>query len=354
MTTPATPKLSVVITNYNYAGFIGRTIDSVLSQDVPVELVVVDDCSTDTSRDVIMSYGDRLIPVFQHVNQGQGAGFNAGFPYTTGDLVHFLDADDILLPGAARKIIENYDPSVAMYQYRMRYTDLEDKLGGFFPPLEMPMANGDVSARLRDIGSYAGTITSGMVFPRWALEKIMPVDSKNFAYGGDGYLTAAVPLYGPVRAIDEVICAYRLHPSQHTQFAKVYAKRGRWRIEHHQARFKTIRDHAARLGLPVADDLGERDPDHLQERLISLMFEPDLHPVPGDTRRSLLAGLKRANKVQYGAKALPRNAWWILIDLLPDPAARTLLSWKIDVAARPVWLNTLGRTLRKRLGLITG
>ena len=354
MTTGSAPKLSVVITNYNYAGFIARAIDSVLSQNVKVELVVVDDCSTDNSRDVIASYGDRVIPVFQPVNQGQGGAFNAGFPHTTGDLVLFLDADDFLLPGAAWIIQSNYDPAIAMYLYRMHYADADDELGGFFPPLEVPFATGNVSAQLRDIGSYSGTITSGMVFSRKALEQVMPVDAKAFAYGGDGYLTATVPLYGPVRGLDQAICAYRLHPSQHTQFARVYAKRGRWRIEHHQARFRTIREHAARLGLPVADDLGERDTDHLQERLISLMFGPDEHPIPTDTRANLLAKLKRANRDRFGSKALPRNAWWILIGLLPAGAARTVFSWKIDVAARPAWMNRLGRTMRRRLGIVTG
>jgi glycosyltransferase involved in cell wall biosynthesis len=64
MTTSAAPKFSVVITNYNYANFIARAIDSVLSQDVEIELVVVDDCSKDNSREVIQSYGDRDHPGF--------------------------------------------------------------------------------------------------------------------------------------------------------------------------------------------------------------------------------------------------------------------------------------------------
>ena len=130
MTTSAAPKFSVVITNYNYANFITRAIDSVLSQDVEIELVVVDDCSTDNSREVIQSFGDRVIPVFLAENVGQGGGFNAGLEIATGDLVQFLDADDFLLPGAANRILANYDPKVAMYLYRMRYADLEDNLGG--------------------------------------------------------------------------------------------------------------------------------------------------------------------------------------------------------------------------------
>ncbi|MEZ6012813.1 MAG: glycosyltransferase family A protein [Hyphomonas sp.] len=354
MNTSKTPKLSVVITNYNYAAFVGTAIDSVLSQDAGIELVVVDDCSKDNSREVIRSYGDRVIPVLQDVNQGHGGGFNAGYARTTGDLVMFLDADDFLLPGAAATILSNYDPAIGMYLYRMNYADEHGTLGGLFPPPQVPLADGDVSAQLREQGHYSSTITSGLVYTRAVLEKVMPMDSETFRQGGDGYLSATVPLHTQVKGFDTPISAYRLHGSQHSQFAKAYAKRARWRIGHQQACFACIREQSARLGLPVAADLGERDPGHLQERLVSFLFEPELHPVPADTRRGLLAKLRNANRERFGAKALPRNIWWILIGVLPGPAAQTLLSWKIDVAARPVWLNTLGRTLRKRLGVVTG
>src|SRR3990167_6113302 len=96
-TAPA-PALSVIITNYNYARYLPTAIENVLSQDEAIELIVVDDCSTDNSRDVIEPYGDRLIPVLLPVNRGQGAGFNAGFAKAHGELVMFLDADDFLLP----------------------------------------------------------------------------------------------------------------------------------------------------------------------------------------------------------------------------------------------------------------
>ena len=353
MTTFAAPKLSVVITNFNYADFVGTAIDSVLSQDADIELVVVDDCSKDNSREIIQSYGDRIIPVLQAVNQGHGGGFNAGYARTTGDLVMFLDADDFLLPGAVQTILANYDPEIGMYLYRMNYADDKGALGGLYPPLEVPLADGDVSAQLREVGHYSGTITSGLVYTRTALEQVMPMDSEMFRQGGDGYLSATVPLHAVAKGFDQSISAYRLHGSQHSQFAKAYAKRARWRIGHQQDCFACIRDHAARRGLPTADDLGERDSGHLQERLISLLFEPDQHPVTTDTRKGLLSKLRGANRERFGSKALPRNAWWILIGLLPAGAARTVLSWKIDVAARPAWINNLGRTLRKRLGIVT-
>ena len=353
MTTSDSPKLSVVITNYNYADFVATAIDSVLSQDIEIELVVVDDCSKDNSRDIIRSYGDRIIPVLQEVNQGHGGGFNAGYARTTGDLIMFLDADDFLLPGAAKTIISNFDPDIGMYLYRMNYADAEGQLGGLFPPPQVPLADGDVAAQLREKGHYSGTITSGLVYTRSALEQVMPMDSETFRQGGDGYLSATVPLHAAAKGFEEPISAYRLHGSQHSQFAKAYAKRARWRIGHQQACFACIRDHSARQALPTADDLGERDTGHLQERLVSILFEPDQHPITSDSRKSLLGKLRAANRERFGNRALPRNVWWLVIGLLPDSAARTVLSWKIDVAARPAWMNNLGRVLRKRLGIVT-
>ncbi|MEW5858968.1 MAG: glycosyltransferase, partial [Cyanobacteriota bacterium] len=58
------PFVSVIINNYNYGRFISEAIDSVLNQTYPhIEVIVVDDGSTDNSREVIASYQDKIIPV---------------------------------------------------------------------------------------------------------------------------------------------------------------------------------------------------------------------------------------------------------------------------------------------------
>ena len=352
--TGAAPKLSVVIANYNYADYVGEAIESVLSQDVDIELVVVDDCSTDHSRDVIAPYQDRAKVVFFEKNQGQGAGFNAGFAHTTGDLIMFLDSDDFMLPGAAQTILDNYDDETALYLYRMHYADIEGNTYGLFPPPEVPFGAGDLSPVLRDIGSYPTTVTSGMVGGRKALEQAFPMDPNDFGYGADGFLANIIPLYGKVRGMDEVISAYRQHASQHSKFRQVYGKRARWRIYHHDMCFKAIREHAARQGLDVASDIGMRDPQHLQERLISVMIEPDQHPDSPDTKASLLKALRDANTARYGGKkGLAKNVWWIAIGLAPGALGKTLLIWKIDEHARPKWLNASGRWLRQRFGIVT-
>ena len=105
----AAPLVSVVINNYNYARYLAQAIDSALGQTYPgTEVVVVDDGSSDGSRDVIAAYGTRVVPVLKE-NGGQASAFNAGFAASRGDVVLFLDADDCLLPTAAAHRADRVD-----------------------------------------------------------------------------------------------------------------------------------------------------------------------------------------------------------------------------------------------------
>ena len=87
------PALSVIINNFNYGDFVGAAIDSALDQGDGVEVIVVDDGSTDAFTSVIARYGTAITAVLQE-NAGQAAAFNAGFTASSGDVVVFLDADD--------------------------------------------------------------------------------------------------------------------------------------------------------------------------------------------------------------------------------------------------------------------
>ena len=80
-------RVSVIINNYNYGHFLGAAIDSALTQTyAPIEVVVVDDGSTDDSRNVIAGYGSRIRAVLK-VNGGQASAFNAGFAASTGAVI---------------------------------------------------------------------------------------------------------------------------------------------------------------------------------------------------------------------------------------------------------------------------
>ena len=93
------PLVSVVIPCFNHGRFLPEAIESVLAQTYPwIEILVVDDGSTDNTREVAAQY-PHVRYVYQH-NQGLSAARNTGIRHSTGDFLVFLDADDLLYPGA--------------------------------------------------------------------------------------------------------------------------------------------------------------------------------------------------------------------------------------------------------------
>jgi len=91
-------RVSAIIPCYNYGKYLPRAIDSILAQTRPVsEILVVDDGSTDNTREVATSYGDRVQYIFQQ-NQGRAAARNHGMREATGDWIALLDADDWWFP----------------------------------------------------------------------------------------------------------------------------------------------------------------------------------------------------------------------------------------------------------------
>lgn len=98
--TCADPLVSVIMTNYNYSAYIGEAISSVLNQTFKdFELIIVDDCSTDNSLEVIGKFTDSRIGVVKQVqNMGVCVARNTGINVARGDLIAILDADDLFVP----------------------------------------------------------------------------------------------------------------------------------------------------------------------------------------------------------------------------------------------------------------
>jgi glycosyltransferase involved in cell wall biosynthesis len=88
------PLISIIITSYNYARFLRDAISSALNQTYrETEVIVVDNGSTDNSRDIIVSCDKRIRPVLKE-NDGQASAFNTGFAVCNGDIVICLDSTD--------------------------------------------------------------------------------------------------------------------------------------------------------------------------------------------------------------------------------------------------------------------
>ena len=95
-----TPKVSVIITTYNRAGLLPRAVNSVLAQTYDdYEVIIVDDCSTDDTQQVVAKFADSRIRHFRHeVNRGASGARNTGIANARGEYIAFLDDDDECAP----------------------------------------------------------------------------------------------------------------------------------------------------------------------------------------------------------------------------------------------------------------
>ncbi len=212
------PGASVVVTNHNYERFLGEAIESVLGQTEATELVVVDDGSTDGSRDVLGPYEPVARTILQP-NAGQAAAMNAGFVASTGDIVCFLDADDRLDAAAMARARGALVPGAAAAHWRLREVDEAGRPTGACRPREEP-GEGDLRSLVVDHGpdSYVHPPTSGSAWTRSFLEAVMPLPELEHELGigsasADAYLATLAPLHGRLVRAADGLSDYRLHGS---------------------------------------------------------------------------------------------------------------------------------------------
>lgn len=118
-----TDRISVILPTYNRADLIGETIDSVLAQIRPVdEVLIVDDGSTDTTADVVASYGDKVRYIAKP-NGGKSSALNLGLAETSGDLIWICDDDDILLQDACALLMQAFEDDPGLGYCAGRHVD---------------------------------------------------------------------------------------------------------------------------------------------------------------------------------------------------------------------------------------
>ena len=233
------PVVSVVINTYNYGRFIEETIESALAQDFPadqMEIVVVDDGSTDDTADRVRKYGDR-VRYFYKANGDQCSAVPFGVARAKGQIVALLDGDDLWLPNKISLVVQEFakDPRLVMVYHRYIFWDAHS--GNTWEHPYFAEVSGDVLADRRKLLSYMGAPTSSLAFRRDCFQALTTIPAgRTFSY--DAFLFTAVLFLGPISCIPAVLTKNRVHGEN--RWAQQEGRLDIEKIKRHVARRKAM------------------------------------------------------------------------------------------------------------------
>jgi glycosyltransferase involved in cell wall biosynthesis len=307
------PKISIVITCFNYQRYVASAIESAIGQTYKdIEIIVVDDGSTDGSPEVICRYAGRLRSIRQ-VNSGSIAAYNCGYMASDGDVIIFLDADDLLATTAAEEVASAWNKACVKVQYDLTIIDANGKsfLGrrccSFQPGYDADRVRGDFQRH----GTYHWPVTTGNAYSRWFLEIFMPL---TIARAPDGMLNTIAPIYGDVITIPHALGSYRLH-GENIWSSNIFARIPE-RIRHRQNEFEIMREHARLNDKPIPKgNLLNYELTYINYRLMALK-----------------AGMDYVGSLSDS----PIRLWWLSIKLLVSERLPIHMTF-----AHFIWFSTL-------------
>jgi glycosyltransferase involved in cell wall biosynthesis len=335
-------RLSVIIANYNYRDFVGAAIESALAIDwSDKEVIVVDDASTDDSRVVIVGFGGRVTAYFRPRSNQLGA-HTFGFEQSTGDVIIFLDSDDLLEPEVMKEVAKVWRPGVSKVQFRMNVIDAAGaQLGSAIP--QFPPQDDPQTLRRNYLRTMAYTTPpgSGNAYSRDFARNAFEMAPSTMWASDDPLLTLA-PIFGDVLTIRKPLARYRIHPANFG--GSPDAVKFRIRLQQDVEKASLFATASRGLGLPVTRDPLARSLNHLQYRLASYLIEPVAHPFPGDTL-SVLVGRLVSSATRSAQMPLRDRAilvvWAVACAAAPRNYRRSLILWRFSTTSRPAVIRTL-------------
>ncbi|MGA9533833.1 MAG: glycosyltransferase family 2 protein [Anaerolineales bacterium] len=202
-----TPLVSIITPSFNQAEYLRDTIESVLTQRYPnVEYIIVDGGSTDGSVDLIRSYEDRLAGWMSEPDLGQTDAINKGFARASGEILAWLNSDDIYYPGAIEGAVDylSHHRQIGMVYGNAYYIDeAGDRIGRY------PAGETDYWGLRRGVN----TIPQQSMFIRSKLWRMIGPLDPTFYYAMDYDLWVRIAELTPIAFQDSYWAGFRLHSS---------------------------------------------------------------------------------------------------------------------------------------------
>ena len=206
------PMVSVVMPNFNKSEFLADTIESVLSKSMgELELLIVDDASTDSSPEIARRYArrDARITLLRNTTTGGvSAARNIGLRFSRGPYIGFIDSDDLYAPSKLEKQLAALGQSTSLVSY-CGYRQIDEK-GGELPPSRFPVYKGS--------GNIFGVVLAGMfglkttiLRSRACFDRVGPFD-ESLAFSEDLDMILRLSMNYPFLWLDEKLYSYRVFP----------------------------------------------------------------------------------------------------------------------------------------------
>ncbi|MEW6557767.1 MAG: glycosyltransferase family 2 protein [Elusimicrobiota bacterium] len=201
-------KFSIVTISYNQARFIESAIKSVIQQrsNINLEYIVVDANSTDSSIDIIKKYENQIDRFISEPDLGPADGLNKGFSYATGDIWGYLNADDILEPGALKRI-EKYFSEFPQADIIAGHCHIIDQQGK-----KLQKCFSHYMTPLKYLRRHAVLIQQSTFFRRTIFEKVGGFNVNNdIAWDGE-LIFEMLKNRAKLKIVNDILSSFRLHP----------------------------------------------------------------------------------------------------------------------------------------------
>ena len=210
------PSVSVLIDTYNHERYLEEAINSVLQQEdlgnATLEIVVIDDGSTDRTGELIQSFGDR-VKYYYKPNGGQASAFNFGIPLCCGEIICFLDGDDWWHPRKIRTVLDAFSADTARIAVGHSIIEVDEvtessvRVG----PQNILSVNFGAKSSIELFHRFACCLgTSRLAVRRSVAFALLKIPDK-LVFEADEYMFTLLPASGEVAILPDALTYYRIH-----------------------------------------------------------------------------------------------------------------------------------------------
>lgn len=207
------PKVSIIVPIYNARDYLNKCIDSIINQtEKDIEIILINDGSTDNSEEVIKSYKDKRIKYFKNKNQGIGKTRNFGISKATGEYIMFIDSDDYLSKDACKELYikaKKEDADMVVCDF---YKDTD----GFLEEVILPSFKTSSLDKNKELLLNINLAPWNKIYKTWLIKDNNIKFVENLKYEDAPFVVDAIRFSKKIAKLDKKLNYYVIHGNSET------------------------------------------------------------------------------------------------------------------------------------------